>query len=65
MRTKPKIGDVVRSKMLEGNPAGYIVDKAGIHVWVRFFDNSKPEDGDRWDVYIRRGDLEIISRGKS
>ena len=62
---KPKVGDVVRSKMLPNNPAGYIVGKEGIHVWVRFFDDSKLEDGDDWDVYIRRGDLEIISRGKN
>ena len=63
MRTKPKIGDVVRSKMLEGNPAGYIVDKAGIHVWVRFFDTAAK--GESWDVYARRDTLEIISRGKN
>jgi|TARA_X000001388_G_C2181483_1_gene103783 hypothetical protein len=62
---KPKVGDVVRSKTIANNPAGYIVGKEGIHVWVRFFDDDKLEDGDRWDTYTRRDTLEIISRGKN
>ena len=61
MRTKPKVGDVVRSRIVEG--AGYIVGVEGIHVWVRFFDTAAK--GESWDVYARRDTLEIISHGKS
>ena len=63
-RKSPQIGDVVKSRVSEG-AAGYIVGKEGIHVWVRFFDDSKLEDGDRWDVYTRRDTLEILSRANS
>ena len=65
MRSRaPKVGDVVKSLVSEG-AAGYIVAKEGIHVWVRFFDDSKLEDGDRWDVYTRRDTLEVLSRANS
>ena len=61
---KPKVGDVVKSRgEWAEDGAGYIIATEGINVWVRFFDTAAK--GDRWDVYIRRGDLEIISRGKN
>ena len=63
MRMKPKVGDVVRSLIVEDNAAGYIVATEGIHVWVRFFDSAAK--GESWDVYTRRDTLEIISHGKS
>ena len=59
-RKSPQVGDVVRSLVSEG-AAGYIVAKEGIHVWVRFFDDSKLEDGSSRDVYTRRDTLEILS----
>ena len=59
-RRCPKVGDVVKSLVSEG-AAGYIVAKEGIHVWVRFFDDSKLEDGSSRDVYTRRDTLEILS----
>ena len=58
MRTKPKVGDVVRSRISAGAP-GYIVATEGIHVWVRFFDTAVK--GESWDVYTRRDTLEILS----
>jgi len=61
VRKKPKVGDVVRSLIVEDNAAGYIVATEGIHVWVRFFDDSKLEDGSSRDVYTRRDTLEILS----
>ncbi len=64
-RKAPKVGDVVKSRVTTESLAGYIVAKEGIHVWVRFFDDSKLEDGDRWDVYTRRDTLEILSRANS
>ena len=64
MRTKPKVGDVVRSRItVEDNAAGYIIATEGIHVWVRLFDTAAK--GESWDVYARRDTLEIISYGKS
>ena len=64
MRTKPKVGDIVKYRVPDPEDGvGYIVATEGIHVWVRFFDNAAK--GESYDVYIRRGDLEIISRGKS
>jgi hypothetical protein len=63
VRTKPKVGDVVRSLIVEDNAAGYIIATEGIHVWVRFFDTAAK--GESWDVYARRDTLEIISHGKS
>ncbi len=57
----PKVGDVVRSLVTGESAAGYIVAKEGIHVWVRFFDDSKLEDGSSRDVYTRRDTLEILS----
>jgi len=57
VRKKPKVGDVVRSRIVEG--AGYIVGVEGIHVWVRFFDNAAK--GESYDVYTRRDTLEILS----
>ena len=65
MRTKPKVGEIVKSRgeWVE-DVAGYIVAKEGIHVWVRFFDTDL-EAGSSWDVYTRRDTLEIISRGKN
>jgi len=64
VRTKPKVGDVVRSRItVEDNAAGYIIATEGIHVWVRFFDTAAK--GESWDVYARRDTLEIISYGKS
>ena len=60
-RKAPKVGDVVKSRVTTESLAGYIVAKEGIHVWVRFFDDSKLEDGDRWDVYTRRDTLEVLS----
>ena len=63
MRTKPKVGDVVRSRItVEDNAAGYIIATEGIHVWVRFFDTAAK--GESWDVYARRDTLEIISHGQ-
>ena len=62
MRSKPKVGDVVRSLIVEDNAAGYIIATEGIHVWVRFFDSAAK--GESWDVYTRRDTLEIISRGQ-
>ena len=62
MRTKPKVGDVVRSLIVEDNAAGYIIATEGIHVWVRFFDTAAK--GESWDVYARRDTLEIISHGQ-
>ena len=59
MRTKPKVGDVVRSRLVEDNAAGYIIATEGIHVWVRFFDSAAK--GESWDVYARRDTLEILS----
>ena len=60
MRTKPKVGDVVRSRItVEDNAAGYIIATEGIHVWVRFFDSAAK--GESWDVYTRRDTLEILS----
>ena len=59
MRTKPKVGDVVRSRLVEDNAAGYIIATEGIHVWVRFFDTAAK--GESWDVYARRDTLEILS----
>ena len=59
MRTKPKVGDVVRSLIVEDNAAGYIIATEGIHVWVRFFDSAAK--GESWDVYARRDTLEILS----
>jgi len=60
----PKVRDVVKSLVSEG-AAGYIVAKEGIHVWVRFFDDSKLEDGSSRDVYTRRDTLEILSYANS
>ena len=57
----PKVGDVVKSRVTTESLAGYIVAKEGIHVWVRFFDDSKLEDGSSRDVYTRRDTLEILS----
>ncbi len=62
MRTKPKVGDVVRSLIVEDNAAGYIIATEGIHVWVRFFDSAAK--GESCDVYTRRDTLEIISHGQ-
>jgi len=62
VRTKPKVGDVVRSLIVEDNAAGYIIATEGIHVWVRFFDSAAK--GESWDVYTRRDTLEIISHGQ-
>ena len=62
MRTKPKVGDVVRSLIVADNAAGYIVATEGIHVWGRFFDTAAK--GESWDVYTRRDTLEIISHGQ-
>ena len=59
MRTKPKVGDVVRSLIVEDNAAGYIVATEGIHVWVRFFDNAAK--GESYDVYTRRDTVEVLS----
>ena len=59
MRKKPKVGDVVRSLIVEDNAAGYIVATEGIHVWVRFFDNAAK--GESYDVYTRRDTVEILS----
>ena len=61
MRTKPKVGDVVRSRISD-DATGYIVATEGIHVWVRFFDTAAK--GESWDVYTRRDTLEIISHGQ-
>ena len=61
MLTKPKVGDVVRSRISAG-AAGYIIATEGIHVWVRFFDTAAM--GESWDVYTRRDTLEIISHGQ-
>ena len=60
-RKAPKVGDVVKSRVTTESLAGYIVAKEGIHVWVRFFDDSKLEDGSSRDVYTRRDTLEIVS----
>ena len=59
MRTKPKVGDVVRSLIVEDNAAGYIVATEGIHLWVRFFDNAAK--GESYDVYTRRDTVEVLS----
>ena len=59
MRTKPKVGDVVRSLIVADNAAGYIVATEGIHVWVRFFDNAAK--GESYDVYTRRDTVEVLS----
>ena len=61
-RTCPKVGDVVKSRIVDENAVGYIVAKEGIHVWVRFFDTAAK--GESWDVYTRRDTLEIISHGQ-
>ena len=64
MRTKPKVGDVVKSRgEWAEDGAGYIIATEGINVWVRFFDTAAK--GESWDVYARRDTLEIISRGKN
>ena len=57
----PRIGDLVKSRTLPACEAGFIVGTEGIHVWVRFFDDSKLEDGSSRDVYTRRDTLEILS----
>ena len=57
----PRIGDIVKHNIPSETIAGYIVAKEGIHVWVRYFD-AKFEDGDHWDVYTRRDNLEVLSR---
>ena len=60
MRTKPKVGDIVKYRVPDPEDGvGYIVATEGIHVWVRFFDTES------WDEYHRRDTLEIISHGKS
>jgi hypothetical protein len=64
-RKAPQIGDIVKPSVPSETLAGYIVAKEGIHVWVRYFDDSKVEDGDRFDVYTRRDNLEVISRANS
>lgn len=63
-RKAPQIGDIVKPSVPSETLAGYIVAKEGIHVWVRFFD-TKFEDGDFWDVFTRRDNLEVISRANS
>jgi hypothetical protein len=64
VRTKPKVGDVVKSRgEWAEDGAGYIIATEGIHVWVRYFDTAAK--GESWDVYHRRDKLEIISRGKN
>ena len=57
----PRVGDVVKSRNLPTYTAGFIIATEGIHVWVRFFDDSKLEDGSSRDVYTRRDTLEILS----
>ena len=64
MRTKPKVGDVVRSRItVEDNAAGYIIATEGIHVWVRYFDTAA--EGESWDVYTRRDNVKVVSRGRN
>ena len=64
MRVKPQIGDVVKSTMTTARLAGYVVAVEGIHLWVRFFDTAF-EDGNSWDVYTRRDNVKVVSRGRN
>ena len=63
MRVKPQIGDVVKSTVLTENIAGYVVGVEGIWLWVRYFD--KASQGESWDVYTRRDNVRIVSRGRN
>ena len=63
MRVKPQIGDVVKSTVLTENIAGYVVGVEGIWLWVRYFDTAA--EGESWDVYTRRDNVKVVSRGRN
>ena len=63
MRVKPEIGDVVTSTVTTETLAGFVVGVDGIHIWIRFFD--KAAEGESWDVYTRRDNVKVVSRGRN
>ncbi len=63
MRVKPQIGDVVKSTVPTETIAGYVVGVEGIWLWVRYFDTAA--EGESWDVYTRRDNVKVVSRGRS
>ena len=63
MRVKPQIGDVVKSTVPTENIAGYVVGVEGIWLWVRYFDTAA--EGESWDVYTRRDNVKVVSRGRN
>ena len=63
MRVKPRIGDVVKSTVPTETIAGYVVGVEGIWLWVRYFDTAA--EGESWDVYTRRDNVKVVSRGRN
>ena len=63
MRVKPQIGDVVKSTVPTETIAGYVVAVEGIWLWVRYFDTAA--QGESWDVYTRRDNVKVVSRGRN
>ncbi len=63
MRVKPQIGDVVKSTVPTETIAGYVVGVEGIWLWVRYFDTAA--EGESWDVYTRRDNVKVVSRGRN
>ena len=63
MRVKPQIGDVVKSTVPTETIAGFVVGVEGIWLWVRYFDTAA--EGESWDVYTRRDNVKVVSRGRN
>jgi hypothetical protein len=63
VRVKPQIGDVVKSTVPTETIAGYVVGVEGIWLWVRYFDTAA--EGESWDVYTRRDNVKVVSRGRN